>query len=51
MPEFLTEKNFKKDFINNKNWIFGLKGTEQDKFFKEKVLDLINISYLQSTQM
>lgn len=47
MPEFLTEKNFKKDFINNKNWIFGLKGTEQDKFFKEKVLDLINISYLQ----
>ena len=25
MPEFLTEKNYKNDFINCKNWIFGLK--------------------------
>ena len=47
MPEFLTEKNFEKDFINNKNWVFGLKGTQQDDLFKEKVLDLINTSYLQ----
>lgn len=24
MPEFLTEKNYLNDFINNKNWIFGI---------------------------
>lgn len=24
MPEFLTEKNYINDFINNKNWIFGM---------------------------
>tara|TARA_B100000795_G_scaffold168391_1_gene126817 strand:- start:104 stop:748 length:645 start_codon:yes stop_codon:yes gene_type:complete len=45
MPEFLTEKNFEKDFINNPNWVFGLKGTEQDNKFKELILKLINSSY------
>ena len=44
MPEFLTEKNFENDFIENPNWIFGLKGTEQDKLFKEKISKLINTS-------
>ena len=34
MPEFLTEKNYLQDFINNKEWIFGVKGTEQDEHFK-----------------
>ena len=24
MPEFLTEKNFQEDFINNKHWIIGI---------------------------
>ena len=24
MPEFLTEKNYENDFINNNEWIFGL---------------------------
>lgn len=42
MPEFLTEKNFENDFINNKNWIFGLKNTEQDEKFKESINFLIN---------
>ena len=45
MPEFLTEKNFVNDFINNKDWIFGLKNTEQDILFKEKITELINFSY------
>jgi len=45
MPEFLTEKNFENDFINNKDWIFGLKNTEQDIVFKEKITDLINFSF------
>ena len=44
MPEFLTEKNFVNDFINNKDWIFGVKGTEQDEKFKEKITNLINIA-------
>lgn len=44
MPEFLTEKNFVYDFINNENWIFGLKQTEQDIIFKEKIQELFNHS-------
>ena len=45
MPEFLTEKNFVNDFINNEHWIFGLKNTEQDIVFKEKITQLFNYSY------
>lgn len=45
MPEFLTEKNFVNDFINNKDWIFGLKGTQQDALFKEKITVLFNLSH------
>ena len=45
MPEFLTEKNFENDFKSCENWIFGLKGTEQDVKFKENITKLINYSY------
>ena len=45
MPEFLTEKNFKNDFINNPEWIFGLKNASTDTFFKEKITELINLAY------
>jgi len=45
MPEFLTEKNFEYDFINNEDWIFGLKNQEQDCIFKEKIAQLIDLSY------
>ena len=45
MPEFLTEKNFKNDFINNPEWIFGLKNSSTDTFFKEKINELINLAY------
>ena len=45
MPEFLTEKNFKNDFINNPEWIFGLKNSSTDTFFKEKITELINLAY------
>lgn len=45
MPEFLTEKNFVNDFINNENWIFGLKKTKQDIIFKQKISDLFKLSY------
>ena len=37
MPEFLTEKNYKIDFYNNKDWIFGLKENNKlnnDNFIK-----------------
>ena len=45
MPEFLTEKNFKNDFVNNQNWIFGLKKIDKDLLFKKKITELISISY------
>ena len=45
MPEFLTEKNFINDFINNEHWIFGIKGTEQDTIFKNKITELIDLSH------
>lgn len=43
MPEFLTEKNFVNDFINNHEWIFGL--LEDNENFKNKIETLINIAY------
>ena len=45
MPEFLTEKNFENDFINNKNWIFGLKSSELDNDFKNQINKLFQIAY------
>ena len=36
MPEFLTEKNFINDFINNKDWVFGLLNKDTDETFKKK---------------
>ena len=39
MPEFLTEKNWKDDFVNNKHWIFGIYETcisdKKDIFIKK----------------
>ena len=45
MPEFLTEKNFVNDFINNKSWIFGLKNTAQDLNYKIKIQKLFDLAY------
>ena len=49
MPEFLTEKTFKNDFINNKNWILGLKTGKQHQYqneiFKETMTNLLNQAY------
>jgi len=45
MPEFLTEKNYANDFINNKEWIFGLKGTKQDNNFRVIIQKLIHAAY------
>lgn len=45
MPEFLTEKTYENDFKTCKNWIFGLKGTKQDRLFKIIITELINTSY------
>ena len=46
MPEFLTEKNYIKDFYNNKDWIFGLLNNEKDMEFKNIITKLINLAYL-----
>ena len=49
MPEFLTEKNFKQDFINNTQWVFGLKNNTkfqlQNLFFKKTMTKMINLAY------
>ena len=44
MPEFLTEKNFINDFINNKDWIFGLLG-QNDEMFKQKISKLFKLAH------
>lgn len=45
MPEFLTEKNFINDFIQNKDWIFGLLGDSRDQLFKQKIEELFQLAY------
>ena len=45
MPEFLTEKNFERDFINNENWIFGLLDNKRDKLFVKNMNLLINLAH------
>ena len=43
MPEFLTEANWRNDFLNCKEWIFGL--VEKDKKYKEPLEMLFNIRF------
>ena len=45
MPEFLTEKNFIDDFINNKDWVFGLLGSSKDNDFKKSITKLFDLAY------
>jgi UDPglucose 6-dehydrogenase len=45
MPEFLTEKNFINDFINNKDWMFGLLGKPEDEQMKEKISALFSLAH------
>jgi nucleotide sugar dehydrogenase len=46
MPEFLTEKNYINDFINNKDWIFGLPDAKneatRDNLFKLRIRTLFD---------
>ncbi len=48
MPEFLTEKNFINDFINNKEWVFGILGSERDGKFKSKISTLFDLAFENS---
>jgi len=47
MPEFLTEKNYIHDFIQNKDWIFGLLGLneEKDLAFQTKIKGLFQLAF------
>ena len=45
MPEFLTEKKYIQDFINNETWIFGLKGSDSDNEFMDKIKKLFDLSH------
>lgn len=44
MPEFLTEKNYLDDFKNCKEWIFGLKNSDYDQIFIEKINKLFSVA-------
>ena len=48
MPEFLTEKNYIKDFKNCDEWIFGLKGNTNDENFKSLIKNLFDTSHKYS---
>lgn len=51
MPEFLTERNWKEDFINNKYWLFGIYeycNIDIVEEFKNKITNLINLAYNNS---
>ena len=45
MPEFLTEKNFINDFINNTDWVFGLLNKSRDEEFKLKISELFTLAF------
>ena len=46
MPEFLTEKNYEMDFINCKEWIFGLSENEEINLkFKNYINKLFSCAY------
>ena len=45
MPEFLTEKNYINDFINNKDWIFGLLNQDYDEKFIKLIKKLFTLAY------
>jgi UDPglucose 6-dehydrogenase len=47
MPEFLTEANWKNDFINSTHWIFGLLENNDilNEEFKSRIIKLFKISY------
>ena len=45
MPEFLTEKNYINDFINNKDWVFGLLNDKNDEEFKKCISKLFKLSF------
>lgn len=44
MPEFLTEKNYIDDFINNKEWVFGLLKKDSDEEFKITITKLFTLA-------
>jgi len=48
MPEFLTEKNWHNDFVNNKKWIFGIYEncpSDIEIEFKNRITNLINNAF------
>lgn len=45
MPEFLTEKNYIQDFIDNKDWIFGLRNLPEDGPFCYAIENIFELAY------
>lgn len=51
MPEFLTEANWKDDFINSTHWVFGLleNNIELNIIFQEKINKLFSTSQMEGS--
>lgn len=45
MPEFLTEKNWRQDFINRDTWIFGLNADKNPNKIQKLCQDLIDTAH------
>lgn len=47
MPEFLTEKNWRDDFVNTTDWFFGLKQGRESEYqkFTSSISNLFNNAY------
>ena len=48
MPEFLTEKNWKEDFITNEHWMFGIYDhceKEKAEMFRKSITELFGTAY------
>jgi len=45
MPEFLTETNYINDFINNKDWVFGMSdNNKKNEDFKKQINKLFSLA-------
>lgn len=50
MPEFLTELNWRQDFINNENWIVGLLDDgdiDREEKFIQSIYDLFSLAFTE----
>ena len=51
MPEFLTEANWKEDFMNCEEWVVGVNIDEKnEESFIKKMIDVIRLSNVKNNE-